>query len=234
MGKQKFLGLDSLSFQGIDEEGNAVLDEEGKPQVDLGSLSDIASAETTIQARNQAIENAEANGDIELANYLQNQLETELSQTFIKAGEDGIQILAEKLSDSKEMLDEESKQEAEKNITRIISNARALLKENKFFQTYGISSLNKEHKQYHEEFKSRLNNMYLKNRSDLRYTTQRIKDLDNDRSSLISNLNESLDATEEELQTNPQVKGLNQDINRIKELREQLKQEYKNEENKIW
>lgn len=222
-----------------DGKGDYILDENGNPQADLGSLSDVAHAQAYLQKQNEAYDAAVRAGDNETASLLRNQMESELALSFIKAGDEGITLLRQKLEDSRDMvaqqegIDPANESEVNAKISDIIANAKNLQKENNFFTNYGINiSPSTENAQYFDDFRSRLQNMYLKTSSNLKYLSKRKKELETLKSSFLASMAEELDATPEELTTNPNIKQLDKVIKDLDEIRNDLKDTYKNLTNK--
>jgi hypothetical protein len=215
-----------------DDNGKIITDENDKPVVDLGSLSDIANAQTDLQARNEILEHARATGNIELANYLENQLDNEIALSFIKAGDEGIELLKQYLTSSKDLIEDAkiNGSDYDSRIQTIIGNAKEMLKENNFYKTYGMANIptDKENKKYLQEFKGRLQNLYIKNRNDLKYTSSRIKELEGERSKVISDLSDIFGADENELSTNPVIQGIDSSLKKLTELKDALKNDYLN------
>lgn len=224
------IDLYEKSLNGIykkDNNGALILDENGKPEVDYGTLKDIADAQTIIQKRNTIIEQARAEGDTQTVNFLENQLQNELAMTFIKAGEEGITLLKEQLEGYQEQLPEEERNlpEVTKKIDNIISNARMLMKEHSLFNSYGVK-INPKNKELLPEFASKLENLYIKNRGDLKYINDEIKNVNATIAEAKNTFMEELDLTEKDLKGHPIFNNLNKTLQGLEASKQELKEEY--------
>ncbi len=216
-----------------DAEGNIAKDENGEPVVDIGSLADIAGAQMNLEKRFNALQHAYTLGDTEMYNLLQNQLETELITSFIQQGEEGIQLLGEKLRQSEgfarstEDMNElgDVNVTTEKRIASVMENARRLRTATNSYSNYILPTVKGE-AELLPEFKSKLFNSFAKTKSDLDYITSRIKDLEALKSRELSELQEMYEAEDSELETNPIVSNINKKISDLQELRKDKQAEY--------
>lgn len=207
-----------------DKEGNIVMDNDGNPVVDLGTLSDIAAAEGILKERNDALQAAYASGDNITASYLENLLETDLVTSFIRAGEEGITLLEEKLNDYAKGF-EGSRYTPDTQ--KILTTARNAMKDSNFFNTYGTTSLRapKGKELELQELKSRLHNSYVKNRSSLRNVKSQISELQSDIMRERAELSEELG--EENVDSDFLIRKMNADLVSLLDLKKTLTEEYK-------
>ena len=243
--EQRVAAMEGLLNQGVDifemsqkgvykkdKDGNIIKDENGDPVVDLGSVADIAGAQVNLEKRFNALQDAYSIGDMEMYKLLQNQLETELITSFIQEGEDGIQLLGEKLRQSEgfakstQDLNElgDSSATLDTRIATILDSARKLRSSTNSYANYILPTVKGE-AELLPEFKSKLYNMFGKVRSDLDYITRRVKDLEAQKSKELAELQDIYNAEAEELATNPILARMDKNIQDLKDLQKDKQEE---------
>lgn len=221
-------------FYKKDSKGNILFDEEtNEPQYDYGKLKDQANAIKEVEKLNQTLELAKATNNQNLYKLTLDKIETSLITDFIKAGQDGIQVLKEKLEDSKafeEEINDSNKQfnsdiNKEDRINSIITKANDTLKDYEFFKTYGriLSGfkVKPENKDIYNNFINNLSDLYITTNSQIKEVKKIINDISIEKSKFESELNL------EENESDPILDNINKNIKELEDYKNTLSQQRK-------
>lgn len=219
-------------FYKKDDKGNIILDEDQNPIEDLGKLKDEAEAVANIQEIQQRLEIAKITGDKEGYALLKDRLDSILISPFMKAGEDGINILKEKLQESSAIdesindLNELGVNTTKKDqIGKVIEKAESARKEYEFFKNYGevLSGFKvpKEEKDIYNAFINNLENAYVQTRMQIKTVDNLITEAENLRNEMMNEYGIE-DKQQNENITNPLIGNLINDVNKLKSYKEEL------------
>lgn len=224
-----------------DDEGNVLMNEEtGKPEIDLGGLTDLARAQEILEVQHGALEQAYLEGDLLKAQFINQQLQDQVAITYAKAGDEGIRLLKQQLEQSEAFAKDldrsnalrEENQESiiskEKAIADIVSNAEQIKNDNELLMNYGNTiikpKVNNDNVKYLDQFRDRISNAYIKDQSKVRFLTKKQKELESNKQASLSSLSESLDADIETLETHPIIRAINNDIKQITDYKNEIKE----------
>lgn len=154
--------------------------ETGKMVPDLKKLEDSAYSTEHVQKLMQRMEVAKELGDESLYKVLRDNIDTSIATTFARAGQDGLDILRQRLEESEPLKNDvdnfnekfNKTVKPEDNINKIMSKAEEVLNDLRFVKEYnpftGVVKKTKENADTHASFMNKLENTYLQMRSQKR------------------------------------------------------------------
>lgn len=232
-----FLESSLTGFVKKDKDGKPMMDKEGKPIYDIDKLHNSAKSVQAIQELNERLNLARQEGNVNEYKLIRDILDNKTLLPFVKAGKDGLNILRERLRQSKAFEEEINKANKSFNLDTTIDNeadnmiikADELLKDLNFFSTYGKVlagfRVTKENKDAYNAFINMLQNNYADVMSQKRITKKIITELQGNKADIQQAF--SLNLQDEEFTGNVLTESIDEQIKEYSDYENYLNQKVK-------